>query len=171
MEFLELAKNQALIKHSLDRQGIDTNAIETLVTLQGSLNHINEALENFLSRFGLSQGKFTILILLLDAKEGMQPSKLAADAGVTRATITGLLDGLERDGLIKREHDQGDRRTLTVRMTPVAMGVMEGVLGEYYRKIGRWIGSVSGGGRRTLVGALSNILDRIDENTDEPLPL
>jgi len=171
MDYLELPKNQALIKHASERQGIDQNAIETLVTLQGSLGQINEALEEFLSKFGLSQGKFNILLLLMDNSDGLQPSLLAKNIGVTRATITGLLDGLERVGLIKRDHDRSDRRTMTVRMTPVALGVMEGVLGEYYRKIGRWMRSVSGGGRRTLVGVLSSILDRVDENEDEPLPL
>jgi DNA-binding MarR family transcriptional regulator len=36
---------------------------------------------------------------------GLAPHELAKRAGVTRATVTGLLDGLERDGFLSRHCD------------------------------------------------------------------
>jgi DNA-binding MarR family transcriptional regulator len=37
--------------------------------------------------------------------------------GVTRATVSGLMTALERDGLMKSYSDEEDRRKLIVRLT------------------------------------------------------
>ena len=42
--------------------------------------------------------------------EGQSPFDLARQSGVTRATMTGLVDGLERDGLVTRDRCPTDRR-------------------------------------------------------------
>lgn len=41
----------------------------------------------------------------------------AERSGVTRATITGLLDGLEKDDLVERQHRKDDRRMLSIHLT------------------------------------------------------
>jgi DNA-binding MarR family transcriptional regulator len=50
-------------------------------------------------RFTLSEGKMAVLTLL-KASGQSTPSELAAAAGVTPGTITGLLAGLERSGTL-----------------------------------------------------------------------
>jgi DNA-binding MarR family transcriptional regulator len=53
------------------------------------------------------------------AKEGaMTPSTLARVAGLHPATLTGILDRLERGGWIAREREQTDRRSVIVRILP-----------------------------------------------------
>ncbi len=49
---------------------------------------------------GLSEGRFILLFLLEGHKSGLPPHVLADQAGVARATITGLVDGMVRDGLV-----------------------------------------------------------------------
>jgi DNA-binding MarR family transcriptional regulator len=44
--------------------------------------------------------------------------ELAGAEGVRPPTMTRLVDGLERDGLVKREPDPDDRRGVIVRATP-----------------------------------------------------
>jgi DNA-binding MarR family transcriptional regulator len=48
----------------------------------------------------------------------MSPSALARRAGLHPATMTGILDRLERAGWIARERDPADRRAVTVRALP-----------------------------------------------------
>lgn len=51
------------------------------------------------------------------ARDGaLTPSELASHAGVHPATMTGILDRLQRDGWIVRERDQSDRRRVTIRI-------------------------------------------------------
>ena len=48
----------------------------------------------------------------------ISPTALARRIGVHLATMTGILDRLERGGWIVRERDQGDRRAVLVRVVP-----------------------------------------------------
>lgn len=52
---------------------------------------------------------------LLTRKGPMSPSALARLAGLHPATITGILDRLERGGWVARERDPADRRAVVVR--------------------------------------------------------
>jgi MarR family transcriptional regulator, organic hydroperoxide resistance regulator len=51
-----------------------------------------------------------------DAAEGMTSSVLATRLGLARSTVSGILDRLERDGLIARRVDPKDRRATRVRI-------------------------------------------------------
>lgn len=70
-----------------------------------------------LARHGLSEGRFLVLFLLHENPNGMAPHTLAAQCGVTRATITGLLNGLEKDGWIERLLQTSDRRRVIARLS------------------------------------------------------
>lgn len=52
---------------------------------------------------------------LIDREGPLSPSKLARLAGLHPATITGILDRLERGEWIARERDPADRRAVLVR--------------------------------------------------------
>jgi DNA-binding MarR family transcriptional regulator len=53
---------------------------------------------------------------ILDAYGPLSPSALARRAGLHPATMTGVLDRLERGGWIVRERDPSDRRAVLVRV-------------------------------------------------------
>jgi DNA-binding MarR family transcriptional regulator len=53
---------------------------------------------------------------ILDTFGALSPSALARRAGVHPATMTGILDRLERGGWIERERDPADRRAVVVRV-------------------------------------------------------
>jgi len=52
---------------------------------------------------------------IIDAYGPLSPTALARRAGLHPATMTGILDRLERDGWIARERDPSDRRAVVVR--------------------------------------------------------
>ncbi len=52
---------------------------------------------------------------LINRHGPLSPSALARRAGIHPATMTGLLDRLERGGWITRERDPADRRAIAVR--------------------------------------------------------
>src|SRR3954452_21567435 len=54
---------------------------------------------------------------ILDAYGPLSPSELGRRAGLHPATMTGILDRLERGGWIARERDPNDRRAVLVRAT------------------------------------------------------
>ena len=55
---------------------------------------------------------------LIDAQGPLSPSTLARLAGLHPATMTGVIDRLERGGWITRERDPADRRGVLLRVLP-----------------------------------------------------
>jgi DNA-binding MarR family transcriptional regulator len=53
---------------------------------------------------------------LISSHGPLSPSALARSAGLHPATVTGILDRLERGGWIARERDSADRRAVVVRV-------------------------------------------------------
>ncbi len=52
---------------------------------------------------------------LLDQEGALSPSALAKRMGLHPATVTGILDRLERAGWVSRDRDSADRRAVVVR--------------------------------------------------------
>jgi DNA-binding MarR family transcriptional regulator len=117
-----------------------------------------------LAAHNLSQGRFTVLMLLMDQSGHTQhpctPASLADLAGVARATMTGLIDTLEKDGLVRREPDTVDRRMMYVRLTPRGREALHALLPEYFQRIAALMRPLAEGERRTLVGLLGKITEQ-----------
>ncbi|WP_426073151.1 MarR family winged helix-turn-helix transcriptional regulator [Janthinobacterium sp. DSP2-3-3] len=116
-----------------------------------------------LGRHGLSEGKFVLLCLLRDVPEGLSPHTLAERAGVTRGTITGLLDGLERDGFLMRHADQFDRRKLLVRLSPKGTMAAATLVDEH----AQWIASLFADFTANEMQLLSALLEKAWRKTDK----
>jgi DNA-binding MarR family transcriptional regulator len=66
---------------------------------------------------GLTQAGMGTLITL--ARHGELPHRVVAERCFVRpATLTGIIDTLERDGLVERHRDDADRRSVRLALTP-----------------------------------------------------
>ncbi|WP_205711394.1 MarR family winged helix-turn-helix transcriptional regulator [Janthinobacterium lividum] len=119
-----------------------------------------------LGRHGLSEGKFVLLSLLRDVPDGLSPHELAERAGVTRGTITGLLDGLERDGFLARHPDQLDRRKLMVRLSAKGEAAAATLVDEH----AQWIASLFADFTPAEMQMLSTLLEKAWRKTDRGAP-
>lgn len=101
------------------------------------------ALEEFYGRFDLTLSRFAILAMLfIRYQEGLTSTELAAKRSVSKATLTSILEGLLRDGLIVRQPDPHDRRRQVIRLSDKGMKKMESLLPEYQTFIHRVIGKL-----------------------------
>jgi DNA-binding MarR family transcriptional regulator len=57
----------------------------------------------------------------------MSPSELGEQLIVTRATVTGLVDSLERRGFVVRSPNPTDRRGLVIALTPAGLDAVQQV--------------------------------------------
>jgi DNA-binding MarR family transcriptional regulator len=158
----DLPKYEALRQRAARYPEIDPRAFEAFLVLLRVGSDVLDALEAYLASRGMSQGKFTILMLLnRDPDVGVSPSELAERSGVTRATITGLLDGLSREKLVSREDDTGDRRKAVVRLTARGRKVIDGIVPDYYRHVSQLMGDLTDDEKATLVGLLMKVNQRL----------
>jgi DNA-binding MarR family transcriptional regulator len=66
--------------------------------------------------FGLPTGSLTVMTLIA-ANPGSSQAELAAMAGITGPSLVGLLDELEKRGLLSRRRDAVDRRRNVLVLT------------------------------------------------------
>jgi DNA-binding MarR family transcriptional regulator len=89
--------------------------------------------------------------LLALGRDGPLPmGDLARRAGVTEKTATGLVDRLERDGLVQRVRDEGDRRVVQVRPTAAGAALARRLDGEILRTLERLLARLDAAERRDL---------------------
>ena len=82
--------------------------MEAFLHLMRTSTELTEAFDALHASHNISHGRFIVLMLLnRDPEKPVNPADLADRANVTRATMTGLIDTLERDGFVKREHTSG----------------------------------------------------------------
>ncbi len=94
----------------MDPGGLMFTLIEKGGQLQGRL-------EEALGGVGLSLAKHGVLATLVEEGAPMALSELAARQKCVRSNITQLVDRLEGDGLVRREPDPADRRSIRAVLT------------------------------------------------------
>jgi DNA-binding MarR family transcriptional regulator len=99
------------------------------------------------------------------AASPLSPAEIADHTGVTRATITGLVDTLERDGLVLRTPDPEDRRMLSVGLTERGEKLLRTILPPHFRQMAWLMEPLSEGERKTLVRLLTKVLERASSVT------
>lgn len=93
----------------------------TIVAVKQSLRDVNNQIALLSRRIGAHASIRDIDLDCLDwlSRHGAaSPTVLAREVGVHPATMTGILDRLERGGWIGRERDPVDRRAVLVRAVP-----------------------------------------------------
>ena len=114
----------------------DPDAIETALKMKVVSDNTTGASQAHFARHGLSHGRFGVLMNLFRAQEkGIIPAQLADEREVSRATMTGLIDGLERDGLAQRRRHPQDRRKVQVFITAAGQKFMMKMLPDHFRRL------------------------------------
>lgn len=155
-------KHLALLDEALRRGQPGTDNMRLSFRVLALASAMDRACAGRLAPHRLSEGKFVLLFLLHDLPDGLTPHELADRAGVTRATVTGLLDGLERDGFLSRHRDNQDRRRVAVRLTPRGQAMAHDLFDEHTR----WIASLFEGFDQAEREMLDSLLRRVWQNVE-----
>jgi DNA-binding MarR family transcriptional regulator len=124
-------------------------------------------------RLGWSWAGFRIMFTVLVAGP-MEPGQIARLAGVTRASISAVLNTLERDGFVSRLRESRDRRVVTIVLTDAGReAVVEGYRRQHEVEKA-WMDALSGPERNRLNATLRRLLEKRpvfvdDDNTDAAL--
>lgn len=141
---------------------LDPSATEVYLYLLRTADELMHRREASLAEAGLSCGRFMVMMQLLNKQENRPeaktPAELADRVGVTRATMTGLIDTLERDGLVRREPDPDDRRMMSVHLTERGEDALRRILPKHFRNMAAFMAPLTEADRRTLTTLLAKIM-------------
>jgi DNA-binding MarR family transcriptional regulator len=160
----EVPQYECLLERSKRYPELDPSAMEAFLHLLRTSTDVFSAFRGLLARHEISKGRFVVLILLnRDQEKPVKLADLAERADVTRATMTGLVDTLERDGFVRREEAPEDRRMVFVRLTAHGRTFLDGILPDYFRRIATLMCRLTEAERKTLVALLGKIQQAVPE--------
>jgi DNA-binding MarR family transcriptional regulator/response regulator of citrate/malate metabolism len=104
--------------HAIIQLPGEMDVLQTMSIVTRIARTVLRITDDHAAKLGISQTKLAVLMDLSRESEcGASPSELAKHCGVSRAAMTGLLDGLENDGYVERVSHPSDRRALTIELT------------------------------------------------------
>ncbi|MCO5388636.1 MAG: MarR family transcriptional regulator [Desulfosporosinus sp.] len=108
---------------------LNVRDIELFISFMRTTSDISKELHLRFADFNLSMGKLLVLLILNQKKgDSLTPSEIADFSKVTRGTITGLIEGLEKDEFITRSMSNSDRRMIAVNITEHGQAALETIL-------------------------------------------
>lgn len=151
LQLRDLPANEVLSKFAERYPDADATAISSFLHLLRVATDLSIALDTCLSKHGLLQGRWWVLILLMrEETRTSSPSILADKAGVARATMTCLIDGLEQNGLVERVFAKDDRRSVQIHLTNSGQAKLDVVMPDYYRRLRQCMQALDEGKREQL---------------------
>jgi DNA-binding MarR family transcriptional regulator len=121
----DLMRAERDIRGRIGDQPMDFAAMAAVSNIYRAANVIRNHMErNVLADEDLSWAAFTVLFVLWVWGD-QQTRHLAAEAGITKGTLTGVLKTLEKRGLVRRRGHEADGRLVLVGLEPKGTAVIE----------------------------------------------
>jgi DNA-binding MarR family transcriptional regulator len=103
----------------------DFQAMRLLMALRGTAQTVDNTLTSWFADTAGNVARYQILTLLWASSAAVSHKDIVSALGVTRATISGLMAGLDRDGLVQSVADPNDRRSQLASLTAEGRVVAE----------------------------------------------
>jgi len=171
----DLPRYECLLEGAKEFPELDPSACVAYLNLLRTGDEVAGVIERQLNDHNISQGRFSVLMLLWRstgvARRGgaetpcgtvgpRTPAELADAAGVTRATMTGLIDTLERDKFVHRQPDTNDRRMMSVQLTDRGREFINQLIPAHFRMMAALMEPLTEEERKTLVSLLNKVLQK-----------
>ena len=151
---------ECLLRASEKYPSLDPGAFTAFLSLLQTGDEVCDAEAEFLAQHRISHGRFMVLMLLqrpCEDDEPSTPASLAGESRVSRATMTGLIDTLEKDGLVVRKADKNDRRNVHVQLTSQGKAFIKKITPGYFRRVSAILKPLADEERKQLIRLLQKI--------------
>ncbi|MGY3779688.1 MarR family winged helix-turn-helix transcriptional regulator [Isobaculum melis] len=139
---------------------IDVEAVQLFLRFQQVNREIQKNYDALFQHFHLTEAKFTILMLIYRQQEHqILPSKLASMLGVKKPTITGIVNGLVKAGLVIKLANQKDKRATFIALTKQGLSLLETFLPTNYTTANTIMGNLTEEERATFHILLEKIAE------------
>ncbi|MBS0192282.1 MAG: MarR family winged helix-turn-helix transcriptional regulator [Phycisphaerales bacterium] len=122
-------------------------------------NHVSHAFRHKVESRGVTVAEWVVLRALFDAAE-TSPSKLAESIGVTRGTVSKLVDRLSAKHLVTCRAEKWDRRYQTVNLTSSGRRLVPALAALADENDEEFFGHLDSAERFALISTLRNIVER-----------
>jgi DNA-binding MarR family transcriptional regulator len=118
------------MKRGSPSSGVRYKALLQLLRTSDTLWNTSHA---FFARWDLSTSQFNVLNLLYGQPDGLSQIELGRLLITHRSNVTGLIDRLEKRGLVQRRDVAEDRRAYCVVLSAAGRALVRRILPKYYQ--------------------------------------
>ena len=143
-----------------ERPDLDTSPMEVLSRVDRLARHVDRARAAAFSRHDLEGWEFDVLAALRRAGEPYRasPGALVRATGVTSGTMTNRVDRLVSRGLVRRDTDPDDRRSVRVELTATGRATVDGALVDLLEAEHELLAGLDEPSRSSLADGLRRLL-------------
>ena len=156
--------------HARRYPGADKLATECVMNLVRTESLVVGELNGRFRRFGLTASTFNVMMILDAAPEPLSPHQLGERLLVTRGTVTGLLDTLQRQGLVRRVPHPTDRRMLLIELTRTGHTMLRETWRTHFPAQTEMMSVLSDLEKETLVRLLGKLQAHLEARARETRP-
>lgn len=113
-------------------------------------------------RYGLSHAALNALAVIEGGGGPLPAGEISTQMHISTATMTSVLDTLERKGYVRRQPDPADRRRVLVDLTPDAQDLLDKVLPAVQQLVTAAVSPLGDETLRTLLDGLTAASDAMD---------
>jgi DNA-binding MarR family transcriptional regulator len=113
-------------------------------------------------RYGLSHAALNALAVIEGTGGPLPAGEITAQMHISTATMTSILDTLERRGYVRRQPDSTDRRRVLVDITPDAEALLDEVLPAVQQVVAETMSSLDDRALHAVLDALAVANDALD---------
>lgn len=117
------------------RSNSNETGLQTFLMCRQFSTEISASLDALFAKYSLSFGRFNILMVLAKSPLGLMPSELASFCQVTQATISGLLNSLEKSQIIQRQEHHQDGRAFVIKLSEKGYEILNKIQPEFCKKV------------------------------------
>ena len=116
---------------------------------------INDAANTWLAPFGLTATKYNYLVTLYRCEgQALSLNELSGYIHTSNASVTSVIDALEKDDLVERVEHPSDRRSVLARLTRKGRAATEEAFPAHHHNIELMMSRLNDDERRMLVALL-----------------
>jgi DNA-binding MarR family transcriptional regulator len=137
--------------------------VEAMLYLYTESRRITKGLAG---RYGLT-GPQLAVIKMLEPVGKLSLSELSSLIRARNSTVTGIIDRMEREGLVLRKRSESDRRVINIELTPKGQQLATGITVEPVQIFRRVLAELSARDAAELGRILNSLARRVRELVEE----
>ena len=145
--------------------GASPKATELAMNLVHTADMLVKRIAEVLQPFGVTPSSALVLGILADADAPLPPHQIAERLIISRATVTGLLDSLERRGYVQRRPHASDRRMLLIQLTEAGRQAAQTFRLLVHQHQKAWLAALSEREQDQLIAALHGLQATLTDTT------
>jgi len=143
-------------------QTIKTMEHECLLNVLYTATMLYKASYVYFRQYGITDAQFNVLIQLrYEKQQDLSQADLGRRLVVNKADMTGIIDRLEKAGLVMREDHPKDRRINIIKITRKGRDIVNKLEPGYFTAVKKAMSSMSKNDMKTIIKGMEKIRENV----------